>query len=293
VGLFARFFLDAVQELCACHGKDYYDRLCYVAADHSEQMLLDACRYGLFAQHPGRYILRVVNALHPAKALAQDAAFGELSPRPFRAVFLNYLLACLPAAVLQIDGSTARQLYVRTCLARGIEPKTLSEERLDELLALAGSADPNIRGELLRDFGLLASEYDFRPVEPDRLPYGNFAVHYCRSNTLDSVVHNFGAIQCLECMRELVREGGFILVNDYGKTQVSSAASFQHQRFSHSTAVGLNFPLLKAYFGGEGQGQWIEAAEEKLGVPARLWGCHLAPESRVFTTALGGTPLTV
>src|SRR5260370_27772632 len=39
VGLFARYFLDAFRDLCAQHGRDYYERLCYIAADRSEQML--------------------------------------------------------------------------------------------------------------------------------------------------------------------------------------------------------------------------------------------------------------
>src|ERR1700733_6765472 len=30
VGLFARFFLDRFRELCGEHGKNYYDRLCYI-----------------------------------------------------------------------------------------------------------------------------------------------------------------------------------------------------------------------------------------------------------------------
>jgi hypothetical protein len=41
VGLFARFFLDAFRHRCAAEGKDYYDRLRYVAGDYSGQMLLD------------------------------------------------------------------------------------------------------------------------------------------------------------------------------------------------------------------------------------------------------------
>src|SRR5882724_6215765 len=39
VGLFARYFLDALKELCQQHKKDYYHRLTYVAADRSERML--------------------------------------------------------------------------------------------------------------------------------------------------------------------------------------------------------------------------------------------------------------
>src|SRR5262249_26340938 len=51
VGLFARYFLDAFGDLCLQNGKDYYGRLCYVAADRSEQMLRDTCRHGVFANH--------------------------------------------------------------------------------------------------------------------------------------------------------------------------------------------------------------------------------------------------
>src|SRR5437870_990061 len=43
VGLFARFFLDYFQDLCLNNRKDFYDRLCYVAADKSQRMLMDAC----------------------------------------------------------------------------------------------------------------------------------------------------------------------------------------------------------------------------------------------------------
>src|SRR5262249_42974618 len=50
VGLFARYFLDAFRDLCVQRGKDYYDRLTYIAADRSEAMLRDVCRHGIFAQ---------------------------------------------------------------------------------------------------------------------------------------------------------------------------------------------------------------------------------------------------
>ena len=36
--------------------KNYYDRLCYVAADRSERMLLDVLRHGVLGNHPGRYL---------------------------------------------------------------------------------------------------------------------------------------------------------------------------------------------------------------------------------------------
>ncbi len=57
VGLFPRFFLDAFKSLCDKHGKDYYQRFAYVAGDRSERMLTDACRSGVFANHPGAGVL--------------------------------------------------------------------------------------------------------------------------------------------------------------------------------------------------------------------------------------------
>lgn len=52
VGMFGRFFLDCFRDLCTEHGKDYYHRLCYVAADRSARMLLDVSRHGALANHP-------------------------------------------------------------------------------------------------------------------------------------------------------------------------------------------------------------------------------------------------
>jgi hypothetical protein len=39
VGVVARLFLDAFRALCRQHGRDYYDRLCYVAGDYSERRI--------------------------------------------------------------------------------------------------------------------------------------------------------------------------------------------------------------------------------------------------------------
>src|SRR5207249_458297 len=79
--------------------KDYYDRLCYIAADRSRRMLLDVLRHGVLANHPGRCRVRLVDALEPDAALPGDVMFRAHRGRPLRAVFLNYLLDCLPAAV--------------------------------------------------------------------------------------------------------------------------------------------------------------------------------------------------
>jgi hypothetical protein len=260
VGLFARFFLDAFKELCAQHDKDYYRRLVYIAGDRSERMLADACRRGVLADHGGHCVFRVVDALEPGRYLLNDSALPADDPRPLRAVFLNYVIDCLPAADLKVEDHEVRQLCVRTCLARNVdlgEFTTLTPEELARRAASKSSADQDVLQKL---YGLLASEYDYRTVEgsgdrgqePGGIRYLDFAVEFAREHP-GHVLHNYGAIQCLERLLGLLRPSGFILINDYGHVEGAPEGDFEHQRFSKATSVGLNFPLLKAFF-GEGRG---------------------------------------
>jgi len=271
VGLFARFFLDRFRDLCRTHG-----RLCYIAADRSPRMLLDVARQGILANHAGRYRLRVVDALKVDECLPYDVCFersaisGQRSERKgrFHAVFLNYLLDCLPAAVLDVGEEEVKQLCVRTCVARGVKLADFTDMSLGMLQERAKSSDPRVRQELLECYGIFASEYEYRALamkneerktnnekpeegQPDDtspvIPYLDFAVKFAREHG-KRVLHNYGAIQCLEKLLSLLHPGGFILMNEYGMTKISEEDDFEHQRFSQTTAVGLNFPLLRAYF---------------------------------------------
>jgi tetratricopeptide (TPR) repeat protein len=239
VGLFARLFLDAFRARSAQEGKDYYERLHYVAGDYSGRMLRDACQHGIFENHPGRCLLRQLDALDPAAALREEPLLGE-QERPFRAVFLNYLLDCLPATVVRSKGQESqvrgqqeqvRELFVRSCLAPGVylrEHTDMSLEELAEKIQAGGAED---RAELLQLFGLLTSEYAFRPADlTDSLC--RFREEFARSSASDSVWHSYGAIQCLERLLSLVRQDGFILFNDYGHTDPKAGEQFEHQRIS-------------------------------------------------------------
>ncbi len=269
VGLFARFFLDHFRSLCRQQQKDYYDRLCYIAADKSERMLLDVLRHGVLGNHPGRYRVRLVDALEPEQGLPQDVMFLHHPGRPLRAVFLNYLLDCLPAAVLDWREEPIRQLCVRTCVARNVNLADYTDMSLAALQERAKSNDPKAKQELLEVYGLFASEYDYRPVEVSKLPYGDFALEFGRRLT-KRLLHSYGAIQCLEKLLSLLHEQGFILINDYGQTQVTRDDEFEHQRFSLATAVGVNFTLLRAFFGDKYQ--WHEPYGEERGIHTRLLG---------------------
>ncbi len=271
VGLFARYFLDHFRALCEREGKDYYGRLCYVAADYSERMLLDAARRGTFAAHPGRYLLRVADAMKPEEALARCPVLGAEGRAAFRAVFLNYLLDCLPAAVLRRDEGGLKQLCVRTCLARGAGPGEVALG-VEELRRLAGSAEARDRRELREVAALLVAEYDYRPADVAAIPHGELAVRQAQMAGQKQVVLNYGAIECLERVLGLVGEGGLVLVNDYGQTKAGED-DFAHQRYSGATFVGVNFPLLQAHFAGRAGLTWAKPDDEEgAGVYARLLG---------------------
>jgi len=282
VGLFARFFLDHFRELCRKGGKDYYDRLCYVAGDKSERMLTDVARHGILANHAGHYRLRLVDAMEPGKLLPDDVAFqsGRNRRTPFQAVFLNYLLDCLPASVLEINGDSAQQLFVRTCVARNVSLADFTDLSVEQLQERAKTAGPGARRELLEVYGLFASEYDYRPVDYKTVPYGEFALQYARRGDSKRLLLSYGPMQSLEKLLDLVADDGFILINDYGQTQATREDEFEHQRFSLATFVGLNFPLLKAYFGEGDKYQWVEPTAEGEGIHSRLLGKDLAPAVR-------------
>ncbi len=294
VGLFARYFLDAFQALCARHGKDYYGRLTYIAADRSERMLRDVCRHGVLSNHPGRYRLRLVDALNPADTLPHDLMFRGQAGRPLRAVFLNYLLDCLPAAALDLEGAQPRQLCVRTCVARNVRLEDFTDLTAAQLADRAKKGGAEAEGDLLEVYGLFASEYDYRPVDVASLPHGKFALDHARGHSR-RLLHSYGAIQSLERLLELVQDRGFILVNDYGQTQTTREDEFEHQRFSLATFVGVNFPLLHAFFADGGRCQFLEPSgdEAARGIHTRLlsrqpdMATRLAFEERFGAAAQG------
>jgi tetratricopeptide (TPR) repeat protein len=277
VGLFARFFLDAFQNLCDQHGTDYYGRLTYIAADRSQRMLLDVARHGVFAHHPGRYRLRLVDAMQPSDLL-RDVMFRRQPARPLRAVFLNYLLDCLPAAVLQIEDDKVKQLCVRTCVARNIRLADYTDLTAKQLADRAQKGGAEAERDLLEVYGLFASEYDYRPVDVNTLPHGPFAFEQAR-RFARRYLHSYGAIQSLERLLDLVDDRGFILASDYGQTQTTREDEFEHQRFSLATFVGVNFPLLKQFFGESGRCDYLEpTGDQDRGIHTRLLGRKVPPE---------------
>jgi len=108
-GLFALLLLNAFRNLCREAGFDFYDRLEYRVTDVSPATVQQWGERRLFAEHAGHVTCLVADANAPELALGPAV----------RAVFCNYLLDVLPAAVVRRnDAGEVEQLCVRTHLGR-------------------------------------------------------------------------------------------------------------------------------------------------------------------------------
>ncbi|MGE5693621.1 MAG: hypothetical protein ACM3YF_07575, partial [Candidatus Zixiibacteriota bacterium] len=174
-GLFARFFLDEFRSLCRCAGKDYYERFCYVAADRSANMRKDLEQNGILSGHRGHYRLEEADALRAEFGINLTSEIFSTNGRIFRAIFFNYLLDCLPPAVLKFEGGRMHQLFVQTRLARGVDLQVHTHLGPDELARRGESLEWSEKKELLNLFPYFVLNYEYRPVEPENVPYGCFA----------------------------------------------------------------------------------------------------------------------
>src|SRR5262249_25046893 len=144
---------------------------------------------------------------------------GQVIPLPpLRAVFANYLLDQLPAAVLRAGVGGIEQLCVRTHLTRDRAlVSQYTRFSLEEIRALAASADPAERAKLFPRWPLLGFGAAFPPVGEQAPPYAAEALAFGQG--LRRVVLNYGAMDCIgECLRLLHRDG-FVLIYDYGPVE--------------------------------------------------------------------------
>jgi tetratricopeptide (TPR) repeat protein len=185
-------------------------------------------------------------------------------------VFLNYLLDCLPACVVKVDADEVQLLHARTCLPPGLNWRSHLPASPEELRQLAASSDPALRRELLPVYPLMLAEYQYRAVDRSQVPYREFILEQAAQVPGRPVLHNHGALRCLEALLGLLSEGGLILMNDYGQTSEIVAEEFEHQRFSQATFVGVNFPLLGRYFSANNRACWTEPQGDDSSLHGRL-----------------------
>ena len=269
-GLFARHFLDEFQALCQERGRDYYDRLLYLVTDASTRMRADLARHGVLSAHEGRYRIEAANAEAPGFGLSNSVVRETDGEGKFHAVILNYVLDCLPATVLKVSDGEVSELFVRTSLARNVDLAAHTSMNAEELVACARSADPAERTRLLELYPLFALEHQYRSAARERIPFAAQAVETAGPDE-GVVLHNHGALLCLERVLTLLAPGGFALINDYDDSPFDEfVQSYRHQHFGGSVAFGLNQALLRKHFSARDDCQWIETAGENRPLASRL-----------------------
>jgi len=263
-GLFARYFLDALRDICIVHTKDYYDRLIYVATDWSERSLSDLQRHGVLAGHSERCEIRIADALNAGLCLdSPDVSF--------RAIFMNYLLDSLPSTVLKKDEDGMKEMRIRTDLPPDIDLSDYASIGKSKLVDWIKSKESSVYQQLTD----LSQKFGYFPVSFDQIPYGLEVFRIASSGAC--VLHNYGAIQCITDAFNHLRDGGFVLVSDYGDSPFDRDAEiYRHQRFGGAATMGLDFPFLRNYFDRHVECQWIEPTVDYPYLWVRLIGKNLS-----------------
>ena len=158
LGLFARYLLDAFKAICEQEARPFYQRLLLVVTDRSRRTVAQWRDVGLFEAHRDRVLLATCDAQNPSSLLPLDLA----SAPPFdladvMAVYANYVLDVLPAAIVRRAGDRIEELHVRTVISPDADllaqQTTLTREQIG---ALARSELVEDRARLLPLIGLLA-----------------------------------------------------------------------------------------------------------------------------------------
>lgn len=288
-GLFARFFLDEFRRLCEASGRDFYQRLRYRVTDRSPRTIEQWAEHGLFAAHGERVLPGTCDALRPAEFRGAAADPPE-TLRGLRAVLCNYLLDTLPARLLRRSEDGIRELQVRTHLCPDDEVvRTYTRLTIDELRALAQSPEPAARAQLVPLLSLLLPEVAYRPAAPADIPFAEEALALLPEH--EQVLVSGGALRCLEACLPLLAPDGFVLINDYGPVAgVASAPELLSPlRLGATMALGINFPLIDAYFARRGLPALTPPGDEALLLHARLLPARLATEplAAAFGAAFG------
>lgn len=240
--LFARYFLDEFRALCQRHGRDFYDRLSMYVTDGSPSSVTRWSEAGLFAAHAAHVETGVCDAQRP----------DGIVDGPVRAVFANYVLDSLPAAVLRWSGSSWQQLCARASIRKdAVLPRSLASRGTEWLRQAASGQHPEEFGALLPLLPIVESELAFLPIDGDGPP--DFERHLSppEEPITKTVNYPYGALQCLDAIIPQLDPDGFVLVRDYSSGS-AEPRFVGAQRFGDATALPLNFALLERHLHGAG-----------------------------------------
>lgn len=265
-GLFARYLLDHLKRLCIQQDKDYYQRITFYVTDYAETNLLEWQALGLFEEHKQQVQLATCDASIPQLLKLLSGEQVRLNGVNF--VFSNYMLGVLPAAMLkQVNDEWQELLIATNILPDSIHPElrpVLTE--VEQIIANGGCVPVELLGQLETALDIQTKYVPLRnslATYLDTLPEG--------TQDNDRFLLNYGAIESIEAILDILHPQGAILVNDFGPTlpeHIQDFAAFT--RFGATTASGLNFLHLTPYFTLRGTGLMVPEHTEKASVQSRL-----------------------
>jgi tetratricopeptide (TPR) repeat protein len=232
-GLFSRLFLDSFRSLCAAGGHDFYHRLDMWVTAGTPSTVQQWAERGIFAEHAGHVTTRVLGAL------------DHLPVDDVRALFCNYLLDSLPAAVIRAPApGVHEQLCVRTRLVEGESVvQGYTRLTLDDFRTAAASSDPRDTARLFPLLGLCEHDFAFR--SDGAASVAGIVEALAEEQTGRAVLFNFGALQCLDRWASRLSPDGFILLNEHGGSEPSdSASAVRAERLARTSPIRVNFPVI-------------------------------------------------
>jgi tetratricopeptide (TPR) repeat protein len=266
-GLFARYFLNSFRDICRQENHDFYDRLTYFISDRSPRACEQWLENGLFSEHTAHVVVGTCTGDRPTEF---EALRGEIAAlTPLQAVFTNYVLDVMPAAIVKVGATGPEQLCIRTLLTDNEAAiSQCAGLTLPEVQRIAKSEDPAERDKLLTILSVLEFEAQFIPVSEDQIPYLAEILEFGKNQERNLL--NYGALQCLQGCLNALAAGGFVLINDYGPTERDYASGHAiTQRFGSSLALGLNFPFLEHHLVKSGY-LWFAPEDNERGIHARM-----------------------
>jgi tetratricopeptide (TPR) repeat protein len=247
-GLFALLLLEEFAAICLERDRDYFQRLCYVVTDASQQTVRDWETKAVFANYADHVFTGVADATCPD--LLTTNAGETLRVERVQAYFLNYVLDSLPATIVRKNDGRIEELCLQARITRDERLRTAFTDLDEDAIArLFRSSEARDREALVRLSPLVEFDTRFEAVHVTHS--GEDAAMRLLEQGAHQIL-NFGALQSLEsCLGNLAPKG-FVLVQDYGSpTPESVEDKPSSQRFGDSIALGLNFRLSEEHFGAE------------------------------------------
>lgn len=251
LGLFAYNFIRRFEQVCKREGKDYAQRLIYIASDYRPEVAQALCKAEFLQSFIANNQLKVA----VADAMSSDPASFYQADSTNKNVFIvtqdelpklsavitNYLHCCLPSDHLQQTGDRWFNKLVKTSITLTEDEVTnqVSQEQLfnsEDILSRLQEV-PHWQPVSLTDFCMddahLAA---LQTVVADRP----------ESNLLNPV----GSLKTVKAAAKNLLDGGVYLLHDKGYNSTSAYnidATSGHSIHGGCTAFMVNFPVIEAY----------------------------------------------